>query len=578
MHGGDERFGTPVWRGMPSAPGMNHDIREEDRHASREASLPTFPDSPSDTPWCSLKTDVFGTKWISAGKKLPEGGAVLSHTELRTALSNKIQADLGLRWHFVGNSRPKHGKELKSVLLSEALMQNTVFKRHEWEQFAIYAEDLSINQFIKAGNSYFQPAVEFRQAEWIDLKIKDLRVGLFVQLGEIFLKPVKVDVVALDRVPFTKANSDLDEIAKKPGDKVETVAASKFSLAKDRVRKQRKRERQKRMETEAQLSSDDEEESGQGLGKALKEYMKEPGELAKILVKVQRPPTDNELHRWTSHAEQLQKEFKVAADIDTVFELPEGEDMPELHSPPKAGIRKQGLLQALAGSNVKHSQGEIDGLMSRMDIDADGLIDLDDFRFFVKRNLEELLQNLPVPPKERSHIVAKAFHSKAGAERDANRKDLQEKGCSDQYFQQVDFFVDLERLWQTLPIVPKEVSKIAPKGFHSAAGEEREAALKYLREKGSKDKNFQDINFYQDTDQVESDKAGIDLEPWVLANDIEIETKAKNEKLMKARDKTVSEALEAIERGGDALDLRFIVLVLRVLVGVCARMRLEDEN
>ena len=81
--------------------------------------------------------------------------------------------------------------------------------------------------------------------ESIDLEIKDLRDGLFVQIGEIFLKPVKVDVVALDRVPFTKANSDLDEIAKKPGDKVETVAASKFSLAKDRVRKQRKRERQK---------------------------------------------------------------------------------------------------------------------------------------------------------------------------------------------------------------------------------------------------------------------------------------------------------------------------------------------
>ena len=50
---------------------MNHDILEEDRHASREASPPSSPDSPSDTPWCSLKTYVFGTKWISAGKKLP---------------------------------------------------------------------------------------------------------------------------------------------------------------------------------------------------------------------------------------------------------------------------------------------------------------------------------------------------------------------------------------------------------------------------------------------------------------------------------------------------------------------------
>ena len=64
----------------------------------------------------------------------------------------------------------------------------------------------------------------------------------------------------------------------------------------------------------------------------------------------------------------------------------------------------------------------------------------------------------------------------------------------------------------------------------------------------------------------------------MLANDIEIERKAKNEKRIKARDKTVSEALEAIERGEDALDLRFIVLVWCVFVSACARMRLKDKN
>ena len=56
------------------------------------------------------------------------------------------------------------------------------------------------------------------------------------------------------------------------------------------------------------------------------------------------------------------------------------------------------LSAALADLHVKRSQGEIDELVSRTDVNADGLIDFDEFCLFVKgsSDLELLLQSVPI--------------------------------------------------------------------------------------------------------------------------------------------------------------------------------------
>ena len=56
------------------------------------------------------------------------------------------------------------------------------------------------------------------------------------------------------------------------------------------------------------------------------------------------------------------------------------------------------LSAALADLHVKRSQGEIDELVSRTDVNADGLIDFDEFCLFVKgsSDLELLFESVPI--------------------------------------------------------------------------------------------------------------------------------------------------------------------------------------
>ena len=68
------------------------------------------------------------------------------------------------------------------------------------------------------------------------------------------------------------------------------------------------------------------------------------------------------------------------------------------HSSGEACMSKDALLGALADLGVKRSKEEIDGLMSRMDVNGDGLVDFDEFLLFVKgsSDVELVLQSVPI--------------------------------------------------------------------------------------------------------------------------------------------------------------------------------------
>jgi GTPase SAR1 family protein len=68
---------------------------------------------------------------------------------------------LGLKWKEVGFEKPSSGTEIKDEHLAATLQncKNQVeFKKEEWEKFQV--ADLSSNSYIKAGERYFQPAIE----------------------------------------------------------------------------------------------------------------------------------------------------------------------------------------------------------------------------------------------------------------------------------------------------------------------------------------------------------------------------------------------------------------------------------
>jgi hypothetical protein len=70
----------------------------------------------------------------------------------------------------------------------------------------------------------------------------------------------------------------------------------------------------------------------------------------------------------------LQVEFDKFADITDSAEK-------EKHR-----MTRGGLAKALAALNLKHDAGEIEGLMAQVDINKDGEVDFNEFRFLVKSN------------------------------------------------------------------------------------------------------------------------------------------------------------------------------------------------
>ena len=75
---------------------------------------------------------------------------------LKKAHDHKRNAS-GLRWLNKGSTQPIDGMFLNSPELSEALMHKTEFTQQEWTEFRI--KDLRMTHFVKAGDSYFRPAL-----------------------------------------------------------------------------------------------------------------------------------------------------------------------------------------------------------------------------------------------------------------------------------------------------------------------------------------------------------------------------------------------------------------------------------
>ena len=70
---------------------------------------------------------------------------------------NRLFGPSGLTWRKVGDTRPNTGVELIHEDLARRLQQQTKFTQDEWDSFEIM--NLDREHFIKAGNSYFRPAI-----------------------------------------------------------------------------------------------------------------------------------------------------------------------------------------------------------------------------------------------------------------------------------------------------------------------------------------------------------------------------------------------------------------------------------
>ena len=78
----------------------------------------------------------------------------------------------GLMWRKAGDTKPVHGRNLENSELAEALTRKIEFRQQEWDKFGI--KDLCIDDFVKSGESYFQPAAPVAAGE-IERKEAELK-------------------------------------------------------------------------------------------------------------------------------------------------------------------------------------------------------------------------------------------------------------------------------------------------------------------------------------------------------------------------------------------------------------------
>jgi WD40 repeat protein len=68
----------------------------------------------------------------------------------------KLQHTSGLKWRNIGTTRPATGRQIQNSKLAEAILAMKDLKEREWESFGI--SELGIDDYILAGENYFQPA------------------------------------------------------------------------------------------------------------------------------------------------------------------------------------------------------------------------------------------------------------------------------------------------------------------------------------------------------------------------------------------------------------------------------------
>jgi ankyrin repeat protein len=88
------------------------------------------------------------------------GSVALTQIDLEQIDTFRIQPEVearGLKWLNIGE-KPKHGRKLNHPKLAKALTNKTEFTLQEWKGFGI--KGLGVTDFVKAGDLYFQPAVE----------------------------------------------------------------------------------------------------------------------------------------------------------------------------------------------------------------------------------------------------------------------------------------------------------------------------------------------------------------------------------------------------------------------------------
>jgi hypothetical protein len=107
--------------------------------------------------------DFSGLKWLNTGDSLPTNGRQLENPPLARALTRALEGGnvAVLRAHRAGDSACTH--EFSQVFLLHRMCSTySVFSdtqecwQEEWDGFGI--ADLRFDDFIKAGDCYFQPA------------------------------------------------------------------------------------------------------------------------------------------------------------------------------------------------------------------------------------------------------------------------------------------------------------------------------------------------------------------------------------------------------------------------------------
>ena len=137
----------------------------------------------------TLPWNVIGLKWHKTNVA-PSSGDKLTNPELVDALKSKLESS-GLAWHKIGKTRPSKGTELTNEKLAKALQTKLEFGQVEWDAFGV--KGITIDHFIKAGDSYFQPVVDFTQAEWDKFDMKDLTMTHFIKVGSDYFQPIRND-------------------------------------------------------------------------------------------------------------------------------------------------------------------------------------------------------------------------------------------------------------------------------------------------------------------------------------------------------------------------------------------------